>query len=159
MWPRQLGIEKRWISSVNVGESSALFALFCTAFLSATVFPFPSEGALITFYYAYPNREAISVFVATLGNTLGGMTTYGLGRISRRYSPKQVQFSTQVFNSLHRFGPRALLLSWLPVVGDALSGIAGWLEFSWWRCLLWMALGKGLRYLVVIVVYSKLNTP
>jgi membrane protein YqaA with SNARE-associated domain len=50
---------------------------------------------------------------------------------------------------LRRFGPRACLLSWLPVVGDPLCAVAGWLRLPFWPCVAWMALGKCLRYIVM----------
>ena len=50
---------------------------------------------------------------------------------------------------LRRFGPRACLLSWLPVVGDPLCAVAGWLKLPFWPCLAYMAVGKFFRYLVM----------
>jgi membrane protein YqaA with SNARE-associated domain len=130
-------------------ELAALWALFGTAFLSATVLPLPSEGALIAFERAFPHQISLAVAVATLGNTLGGLTTYILGRFSGRLIQKKDQFAPQVLVALQRFGPASLLLSWLPIVGDVLCGVAGWLKLSWWQCAIWMALGKGLRYALI----------
>ena len=53
---------------------------------------------------------------------------------------------------LKRFGARACLLSWLPVVGDPLCAVAGWLKLPFWQCLAYMAVGKFLRYLVMTSV-------
>ena len=50
---------------------------------------------------------------------------------------------------LHRMGPPALLLSWLPVVGDPLCAVAGWLRLSFWPCVAYMAIGKFLRYVAM----------
>jgi membrane protein YqaA with SNARE-associated domain len=50
---------------------------------------------------------------------------------------------------LERFGPKACLLSWLPVVGDPLCAVAGWLKFPFWPCLAYMAIGKFARYLTM----------
>lgn len=50
---------------------------------------------------------------------------------------------------LQRFGPKACVLSWLPLVGDPLCAVAGWLKLPFWPCVAWMALGKFLRYLVL----------
>jgi membrane protein YqaA with SNARE-associated domain len=50
---------------------------------------------------------------------------------------------------LERFGPKACLLAWLPVVGDPLCVVAGWLKFSLWPCMFYMAIGKFLRYLIM----------
>jgi membrane protein YqaA with SNARE-associated domain len=130
-------------------EIGALWALFITAFASATILPLPSEGALIAFERAFPHQIPLAVLVATLGNTLGGLTTYLIGRFSGQFIQKKGQFAPQVLDALQRFGPASLLLSWLPIVGDVLCGVAGWLKLSWWRCAVWMALGKGVRYALI----------
>ena len=52
---------------------------------------------------------------------------------------------------LKRFGPKACVLSWLPVVGDPLCAVAGWLKLPFWPCVGWMALGKFLRFLLYTV--------
>jgi membrane protein YqaA with SNARE-associated domain len=138
-------------------EPTALFALFGTAFLSATILPFPSEGALMAFERAFPNDIVMAVIVATVGNTLGGLSTYLLGRFSRSFLDKKGKSAPQVLEALKRHGPISLLLSWLPFVGDVLCGLAGWMKLSWWQCLLWMAVGKAARYAVVAGVFAKLT--
>jgi membrane protein YqaA with SNARE-associated domain len=130
-------------------ELAALWALFGTAFVSATILPLPSEGALIAFERAFPHQIVVAVAVATLGNTLGGLSTYLLGRFSARFIQKKGQIAPQVLTALQRFGPASLILSWLPIVGDVLCGISGWMKLSWWQCAFWMALGKGLRYALI----------
>ncbi len=137
-------------------EPAALWALFGTAFVSATLFPLPSEGALIAFGRAFPGEIVLAVAVATVGNTLGGLTTYLLGRFSGRFIQKKGHFAPQVLATIARVGPASLLLSWLPLVGDLLCGLAGWLKLSWWQCALWMALGKGARYAIVAGIFAKL---
>jgi membrane protein YqaA with SNARE-associated domain len=54
---------------------------------------------------------------------------------------------TRALAWLQRFGPKACLLSWLPVVGDPLCAVAGWLRLPFWPCVGWMALGKFLRFI------------
>jgi membrane protein YqaA with SNARE-associated domain len=142
-------------------EPTALVALFGTAFLSATILPLPSEGALIAFERAFPNNMVMAVMVATAGNTLGGLSTYLLGRFSRSFLDKKGNTAPQVSlyanAALKRYGPISLLLSWLPLVGDVMCGLAGWMKLSWWQCLLWMAAGKAARYAVVAGVFAKLT--
>lgn len=58
---------------------------------------------------------------------------------------------------MRRFGPPLLLLSWLPVVGDPLCTLAGWLRLSWRECLVYIAIGKTLRYL--FITYLMLKVP
>ena len=50
---------------------------------------------------------------------------------------------------LQRFGPKACVMAWLPVIGDPLCAVAGWLRFPFWPCVAWMAVGKLLRYIVL----------
>jgi membrane protein YqaA with SNARE-associated domain len=126
------------------GETG-LATLFLAAFVSATVLPANSEVVLVAVLMAFPERSVHALAVATLGNTLGGATTYGIGRwLAKRKAPE-----ARALEWARRYGAVALLLSWVPVVGDALCAAAGWLRLPFWRCLAAMALGKLLRYLAI----------
>ncbi len=83
--------------------------------------------------------------VATLGNTIGGAISYGMGFGAKNVLAKERE--SRWFGWLQRFGPKTLLLSWLPVVGDPLCSLAGWLKMPFWPSLIYMAMGKFLRYL------------
>ena len=120
----------------------ALAGLFAASFVAATLFPLPSEAALFAFLKAYPERTALAVAVATLGNTAGGMTTYFLGRFVPRKEIKQLQL-------VKKHGAPALLLAWVPLVGDALVVAAGWLRVNWLAALLFMTAGRLARYIVI----------
>ncbi len=122
-----------------------LAALFAAAFVSATVLPANSELVLVAFLRAFPDELAAAVAVATVGNTLGGLTTYGIGRLL----PRRASHSTRALAWLRRHGAAALLLSWVPIVGDALCAAAGWLRVPLWAATLAMAAGKLARYLAV----------
>ena len=127
-------------------EEASLGAVFMASFLSATVLPANSEIVLAAFVRAFPDRLAAGLLVATVGNTLGGMTTYGLGRLlPARHVP-----SPAALARMRRFGPALLLLSWVPFVGDALCLAAGWLRVSPVAAAVAMAVGKLARYAVVI---------
>jgi membrane protein YqaA with SNARE-associated domain len=120
-------------------------ALFAAAFISATVFPASSEIVLVMVVKSFPDRLAAAITVATLGNTLGGLTTYGLGRlVPQRYVPK-----ARPIDFVRRYGAFSLLLSWMPIVGDAFCAAAGWLRVPLWAAALAMAVGKAARYIVV----------
>ena len=84
------------------------------------------------------------VLLATAGNTLGAMTTWLIGRLI----PEREK-TDRALVWLRRWGAPALLLSWLPVVGDALPLAAGWLRMPAASCAVWVAVGKLLRYVVV----------
>ncbi len=122
-------------------------ALFVVALVSATIMPMGSEPAV--FAVVKMNGELFwpAVLVATAGNTLGGAISWAMGYGAKRAFAKERE--TRWFGWLQRFGPRTLLLSWLPVVGDPLCVLAGWLKMPFWPCLLFMAIGKLARYLTM----------
>jgi membrane protein YqaA with SNARE-associated domain len=133
------------------GAQAGWWGLFLSAFVSATLAPGGSEAVL-----AYLVRErhapaADLVAVASVGNTLGAMTTWATGWF---LAPLRVQAlgdarRRRAVGMMRRWGCALLLLSWLPVVGDGLCFAAGWLRFSVTRSLLYIALGKTLRYAVI----------
>ncbi len=126
------------------GEAT-LASLFVAAFVSATVLPGNSEIVLAAVLAAFPQRAAEALAVATLGNTLGGATTYGIGRLL----PERKVPAARALAWVRRHGAWALLLSWVPLIGDALCAAAGWLRVPPWKALLAMATGKFLRYLAI----------
>lgn len=127
-------------------------AVFVVSFVSATLLPMGSEPIVFGLVKLQPELFWPTVLVATLGNTLGGTVSYAMGYgvkwmvVHKTHRPDA---PTRVFAWFKRFGPAACVLSWLPVVGDPLCAVAGWLKLSFWPCLLWMALGKFLRYLTL----------
>lgn len=123
---------------------AALAALFAASFVAATLFPLPSEAALFAYLKAHPEHTALAVAVATVGNTLGGMTTYLIGRLL----PNR-QMDARALRLLHRWGAPVTALAWLPLIGDALSAAAGWLRVNWLAALGFMAAGRLSRYIVV----------
>jgi membrane protein YqaA with SNARE-associated domain len=123
---------------------AGLLGLFLSSFLAATLLPGGSEVVLFALVKLHPEQAGAALLLATLGNTLGGMTTYGMARLlPARNLPEK---SAVVV----RHGAPILILAWAPIVGDALCAAAGWLRLPWLQCMLWMALGKGLRYGVVL---------
>jgi membrane protein YqaA with SNARE-associated domain len=125
-----------------------LLGLFFTSFAAATLIPMPSEAALWGYLMLYPDDAVLAVAVATLGNTLGGMTTYALGFLI----PQNVQskVSEKALKQLRRFGAPLTFFAWLPIVGDALCAGAGWLRIRWWAALAFMAAGRLARYVAVV---------
>lgn len=122
---------------------ATLGALFLSAFLSATLLPGGSEIVLAAVLRLQPEHVVSALALATLGNTLGGLSTYAMARLlPRKEVPPRLAL-------VRRYGSLSLLLSWVPLAGDALCVAAGVLRLPWLRCLWWMALGKGLRYLAI----------
>jgi membrane protein YqaA with SNARE-associated domain len=125
--------------------------LFIWSFLAATVLPLSSEVPLAVLVRTHQHLVA-PVLVATLGNYLGACTTYWIGRKTaqavgkRRNTPKH---QARAVRLLRRYGQLALLLSWVPIIGDALVALAGAFQIPFGPFSFWVGLGKGLRYLAV----------
>ncbi len=126
-----------------------LSTLFIVSFLSATLLPVGSEPALFGLLKLNPDLFWPAILVATAGNTLGGMVDWWIGYGTHRAVDRWKHSSVHVkaLDWLERLGPRACLLAWLPLVGDPLCAVAGWLKLPFWPCTLYMAIGKFLRYL------------
>ena len=132
---------------INVTADQGLLGLFIGSFLSATLLPGGSEALLWAFLQLHPEQGSLALLLCTVGNTLGGMTTYACGR----FLPKWQRVDTLPHKEkLQRWGSPALLLSWLPLLGDALCLAAGWLRLHWVACLIFMAAGKLLRYWIIV---------
>lgn len=143
-----------WIWSLLKTLSLPEFGLstvFVVAFISATLLPMGSEPVLFGLIKLNPELFWPGVLVATAGNTLGGAVSWAMGLGAHQAVDKWRGSSTHVraLNWLERFGPKACVLSWLPVVGDPLCAVAGWLKFPFWPCVAYMALGKFLRYVTM----------
>ena len=139
-----------WLDYVD--GSSGLWGLFISAFVSSTLAPGGSEAVLL--YLVSQSRHDLSalVLVATLGNTLGALTTWGLGYwtgigfpADRPLDPKR----RKAVVATQRWGVPLLLLSWLPLVGDGFCFAAGWLRLPFWPSFLAIAMGKLGRYAVL----------
>jgi len=131
-----------------------LSTLFVASFISATLLPIGSEPFLYGLLRLNPGLFWPAILVATAGNTLGGAFDWWLGygahKVADRYSHSK--HHTRVIEWLERLGPKACLLSWLPLVGDPLCAVAGWLRLPFWPCLGYMLIGKFLRYLAMTTV-------
>jgi membrane protein YqaA with SNARE-associated domain len=128
-----------------------LSTVFVVAFVSATLLPMGSEPAVFGLVKLNPELFWPAILVATAGNTLGGAVSwwmgYGVERAVERARHNPVEH--RALQWLQRFGPKACLLAWLPVVGDPLCAVAGWLRLPFWPCLVYMAIGKFARYLTM----------
>ena len=132
-----------------------LVVLFVCAVLAATLLPLGSEPVLLALLAFYPELVWPSLLVATVGNTLGGAIGWWMGYGAERWMAKRlnqdrVTVHMRALNWLERIGPPACLGAWLPIIGDPLCVVAGYLRLPFWPCLAYMAIGKGLRYLLLI---------
>ena len=126
-----------------MSEEAGLWALFASSFLAATLLPGGSEAVLFGVLTQHPSQYWPAIGVATLGNTLGGMSSYLIGRLVPRKE------DLPGLAAVRRYGTPALLLSWVPFVGDPLCVAAGWLRLNPWLSALFIALGKLARYLAI----------
>ena len=141
------------IMSVLALPEYGLSTLFVVAFVSATLLPLGSEPALFGLLKLNPELFWPAVLVATAGNTLGGAVDWWIGwgahEVVDKYGHSRTHTKALVW--LEKLGPKACLLSWLPGVGDPLCAVAGWLRLPFWPCVLYMAIGKFLRYVTMTV--------
>lgn len=128
-----------------------LSTVFIIAFVSATLLPLGSEPAVIALVKLDPWLFWPAVFVATAGNTLGGIVTYWMGYGAERAYEKVALHKPEAraLQWLRRFGAKACLMSWLPIVGDPLCAVAGWMQLPFWPCVVYMAIGKFARYVTM----------
>jgi membrane protein YqaA with SNARE-associated domain len=135
-----------------------LSTLFVAAFVSATLLPVGSEPALYGLLRLNPDLFWSAIFVATVGNTLGGALDWWMGYEAHAVVDKyrHSRSHAKALEWLERLGPKACLLAWLPIVGDPLCAVAGWLKLRFWPCLAYMAIGKFLRYVAMTVALLKI---
>jgi membrane protein YqaA with SNARE-associated domain len=128
-----------------------LGTVFVVSFVSATLLPMGSEPAVFGLVQLSPELFWPAIGVATLGNTLGGAVTWWMGLASHQAFEQKVHSAhhLRALDWLKRLGPKACLLAWLPLVGDPLCAVAGWLRLPFWPCLGYMAVGKFTRYVVM----------
>ena len=130
-----------------MSDALSLASLFASSFLSSTLLPGNSEVVLVAMLLSGVSQPWLLVLIATMGNSLGGLTNVILGRFfplreKSRWQEKAVGW-------LKRYGAATLLLSWMPVIGDLLCLLAGWMRISWGPVLFFLCLGKALRYVVL----------
>jgi len=159
-----------------VTETASLTSLFFSSFLAATLLPGGSEAVLFAVIKTQPETFWLALALATVGNTLGGMVSFGMGWLLPQFrhggaehsgaggtAPDPLTRTDRVadesardrtrqlkhVDKLRRYGTPALLLAWVPLIGDALCVAAGWLRLNPWQVALFMAIGKFARYLVI----------
>lgn len=145
--------------SLFSSEQNQLIIMFFSGLLSSTLLPGNSEILFSTL--ASQNILAHSRFlsssiillisVATLGNSLGGLITYAMGRLLPQTSQSKNKYANWALVKSKKYGVFVLLFSWLPIVGDLFCGIAGWLRFNFWQSLIFIVIGKLFRYLFLLV--------
>lgn len=143
-----------WIQTWATPEMG-LWGVFGSALLSATVLPGSSEIVLMALITAYPEQAWPGFWAALAGNLLGALLTYAMGWAGRegfeRFQRMRWSLDQRQAQRLTRYGPPALVLSFVPLAGDALVLAAGWLKLPLPASLLWIGVGKAGRYLIVVL--------
>ena len=140
-----------------LGQFGAYSGLFIAAFLAATILPAQSEAGLAALILASPASVTLLVATASLGNILGSVLNWYLGRGINRFTGKQwvpatADHLSRATSWYHRYGRWSLLLSWVPFIGDPLTVVAGIMREPLLRFLLIVGLAKTGRYIVVALL-------
>lgn len=138
----------------HVAEYAGLFG---ASFLAATVLPFQSEVVLFAMLLTDHYPWWLLVLMASAGNVLGSVVNWALGRVLARFGerpwfPVRRDSIARAEAWYHAYGRWSLLLSWLPVIGDPLTMVAGVLREPFWVFLALVAIAKVSRYLAVAAI-------
>ncbi|MDO8885101.1 MAG: YqaA family protein [Pseudotabrizicola sp.] len=140
----------------------ALVGLFLAAFAAATLIPAQSEAVLVAMILSASHPIWLLLTIATFGNVLGSAINWAMGRFlirfaDRRWFPFSQAQMGKATGWYSRWGHWSLLASWVPVIGDPLTLVAGVLREPFWRFALIVTLAKGGRYLVLAWVTLALS--
>lgn len=136
---------------------SAYPALFLSALAAATLLPLQSEAVLVVLLLGGAHTTWVLLAVATFGNVVGSWINWLLGRSlehyrQRRWFPVSEARLQQAQAWYARYGRWSLLLSWMPVIGDPLTLVAGVMREPLWRFLLIVTVAKAARYAVLAAI-------
>ena len=129
--------------------------LFITSLISATLFPLGSEALLI-----YDIKEGHNIFLlllfATIGNSLGSVINYFLGLKGEEYLLKKSlikeSYIIKCKNYFDKYGLYTILFSWLPIIGDPITFVAGILKYDLKKLLIFVIIAKFSRYLFLVII-------
>ena len=139
-----------------IDETVGFWGLFLSAFISSTIMPGGSEAVLAYMVSEKQFNVEVLVLIATVGNTLGALTTWFLGILAAKKYPAEELLSKKKKKSLDlvkRWGVWSLLFSWLPVVGDGLCFAGGWLKLPLVISCVAIFVGKAIRYVFVAYIF------
>ncbi len=131
-----------------------LWGVFSGSFLASTLLPGGSEALLLLVVSQNTHEPFLLWGIATAGNTLGGMSSWLIGWLIKRQLTDRsfdINKHQQALSRIEHYGSPALLLSWLPIIGDPLCLAAGWLGIRPLPALIYIAIGKGVRYAALLV--------
>jgi membrane protein YqaA with SNARE-associated domain len=134
------------------------FGLFIGSFLASTIIPFSSDVLLAGFLLVGGN-PILSLFIATTGNWLGGLTTYGIGYVGRwEWIEKWFKVKPETLekqkSKITKYGSILAFVTWLPIVGDLFSLALGFYKVRPARCAIFMFIGRFIRFLIWVILYE-----
>lgn len=140
-----------------MADLTAYTGLFLAALLAATLFPAQSEVGLATLIMSGGYTISLLIIVATMGNVLGSVVNWLMGRgverfANRKWFPITPAQMAKAKRRYHRYGRWSLLMSWAPLIGDPLTLVAGVLREPLGSFLVLVTLAKGVRYVVVALI-------
>lgn len=135
-------------------------ALFFASFLAATIVPFSSDAVVVSMV-ANGYDPVWTIIIATFGNTLGGMSSYGLGWLGKwDWIEKYLRIKREKIEKMRlrvgKYTGIAAFLTWLPIIGDIIAVTLGILRINVWRVFLFMTAGKLARYIVIVYLWDRL---
>ena len=141
---------------LEVLSSNVYLSLFTYSFFASTLIPFGSEG-LLAYFVSQKLNIPIIILVATIGNYLGAVTNYYIGmKGSKTVFHKIIKFDDKKIEKadkeLKKYGHLMLFFSWLPIIGDPLTFVAGLLKYDFKKFTFYVILGKLFRYMVVVFI-------
>ena len=144
---------------IEILQQWGVAGLFVGSFLAATLVPFSSDAMLVGMLLAGGN-PLYCLVSATVGNWLGGLTSYAVGWAGRwEWSERWFRIKRETLERqqkhIGRYGSLLALLTWLPVVGDLFAVALGFYRVSPWRCAVYMLVGKALRFVVWTVLFYR----
>ena len=131
-----------------MAQNFDLFSLFLISFLSATILPGSSEILFSIFILEKEYNFFFIVLVATFGNSLGGITTFFLGKYAKKIKYIKIK------EILVQKGVYLLVFSWVPFIGDMLCFVAGWLGLNLIKSTLYIFIGKFFRYILIYIILT-----
>jgi len=140
----------------------ALLTVFLSALVAATILPAQSEAILVYHLTQQPDQVILLVAVASLGNVLGSVINWVLGRFLRRFqhqrwfpaSPEKLDQAQRMYDKFGRF---SLLLSWVPIIGDPITIVAGIMREPLIRFVVWVSFAKAGRYIFLATIVGQLT--
>lgn len=134
----------------------AYILLFAWCFAASSIIPLSSEPYYTTLIITQ-NKWILALIIAGCANTLGSITTFWLGKKAGELSFTKLSEAnkrryTNAQNILKKYGPISLTMAWVPIIGDILVTLAGALHLPFWKCTIWITIGKFTRYGIITAI-------